>query len=764
MDKIVEKLTGQYNTLNFQFGSIHNPWLILLVAAILIASLALSWWGLRRFSSNRRKTLIFLPRSIMALSLFFLFLSPAIQLQQRIAEKGELTILVDNSLSMFTKGVSEDKSRLDKFKDYFNSYPEFFAELSKDFNLSYFTFSDTLKGELSNPFDKEIFPSQGRTDLVRVLLSLQDKMKDRPWRGVVLITDGSGQENSPSLKDLIRQYPVSIYTFGLGKLDIYKDLQIYELQADEFGFVNHPYVIKANIRASGFKGEKVPVILKENEQIITTKTLSIDKEKGAYTIEFELLPEKTGEFSYDLSVPVYPHESLTENNTRSFIVQIVKDKVRLLLLCGSPNWDYRFLRRTLKQNPNFELVAFTILRTPLDTIFVPQEELSLIKFPADQLFTTELHNFDLIIFHNFNYQPYFPVTYLENIKKAVVEEGKGFAMIGGELSFIGGGYTNTPIEEILPIELDRKEANFELGEFPMRLTDEGKRHPITSLGGNTQEAESLWAQLPTLYGYNLVSRGKPGSQVLGINPFRKNPFGQRAVLAVQNIGKGRSMAFTVDSSWMWNFLMVEKTGDNSLYHRFWQQAVRWLIKSPDLQLLKLFSFEKKYQLGEKVKIAVKTFNDDYSPATHPDLEAKLRTPSNKILTPEGILPSRIPGQTDIEILLDELGTYTLEVKYLQEGRVEARDSLRVEAVQPKPDLQEVESNWELVRYMAEQSGGRYVDIFLARGRPHLVISKEGIFKIVNQRDFPLHRSFIPYAILVALLGTEWAVRKWSGLP
>ncbi|MBI4596319.1 MAG: hypothetical protein HY730_08095 [Candidatus Tectomicrobia bacterium] len=764
MSTLLQQLTGQYNTIDIQFSHLDKPWLIFLIGVLLVGALILSWLSLRRLSSHGRKILIFSLRVLAAMSLFLLFLSPTLQLQERTKEKGELAVLVDNSLSMFVKGIAEDKTRLSKYKEYFNIYLELWNELNEDFRLSYFTFSDHLKSELANPLAKEIVPALDRTDFIKILTGLQDKFKDSPLRGLILVTEGAGQEDLSSLKSLIERFPVPIYSFGLGKLDTYKDLQISDVLADEFGFVNHPYIIKAKIKTSGFKGEKISVHLKESEQIIMAKNLLVDKEKGEYTLEFELRPEKTGEFSYIISIPAYPQETDLENNQRNFTTQIVKDKTRVLLLCGSPTWDYRFLRRTIKQNPNMELIAFTILRTPFNVIDVPQEELSLIRFPADQLFTTELKNFDLIIFDNFNFQPYFPINYLENIRKAVMEDGKGFAMIGGELSFLGGGYANTPIEEILPVQLDRKEGNFEPGEFPMRLTDEGKRHPITLLGEDAQQTESLWAQLPPLFGFNLLLKGKPTAQVLGINPFRKNQFGPRVMLAVQSVGRGRSLALALDSSWMWNFLMVQKTGDNSLYHRFWQQAIRWLIKSPDLRLIRLSSDLKKYPLGEKVKITIKTFHEDYSPASNPELKLKLRTPGNKIFVPREVIPSKIPGLSELELALPELGAYTLEAEYMKGEKTEGKDAITLEAIEARPDLQDIESNWDLLRLMAEKTGGKYTDISIERGKPNMPLNKEGIFKIVNQKDFPLHRSLVPYLIIVTLLAFEWAIRKWSGLP
>ena len=96
-------------------------------------------------------------------------------------------------------------------------------------------------------------------------------------------------------------------------------------------------------------------------------------------------------------------------------------------------------------NPNIDLIAFYILRTRDDMLFdVAQDELSLIPFPVEDLFGPELETFDLIIFQDFNFEPFFPRTYLENIK-TYVQKGGGFMMLGGRGSFGTGGYAATPL-------------------------------------------------------------------------------------------------------------------------------------------------------------------------------------------------------------------------------------------------------------------------------------------------------------------------------
>lgn len=65
----------------------------------------------------------------------------------------------------------------------------------------------------------------------------------------------------------------------------------------------------------------------------------------------------------------------------------------------------------------------------------------------------EFQGYDGIIFNDFNAQSIQPLQ-MKLIQAAVRDSGVGFAMIGGENSFLPGGYYGTPIAELLPVDLN----------------------------------------------------------------------------------------------------------------------------------------------------------------------------------------------------------------------------------------------------------------------------------------------------------------------
>ena len=48
------------------------------------------------------------------------------------------------------------------------------------------------------------------------------------------------------------------------------------------------------------------------------------------------MADTTGTFVLTVSTPVLPGEAVAENNSRSFVLRVIRDRVRVLLVAGRP--------------------------------------------------------------------------------------------------------------------------------------------------------------------------------------------------------------------------------------------------------------------------------------------------------------------------------------------------------------------------------------------------------------------------------------------
>ena len=174
---------------------------------------------------------------------------------------------------------------------------------------------------------------------------------------------------------------------------------------------------------------------------LVSKVIEIRSDKEYYNLDLQFIPSKTGKRIYTLNEPRYVEESVLSYNQIEFEIDIVRDRVRILHLNGRPSWDSRYLREALANNPRIDLLSFFILRSLGDDVAAPTSELSLIPFPSNLLFDDYLSSFDLIIFHNFKFEPFIDKKSLTDLIKIYKDDKKG--LIGPvEVSLEGGKLKN----------------------------------------------------------------------------------------------------------------------------------------------------------------------------------------------------------------------------------------------------------------------------------------------------------------------------------
>ena len=182
-----------------------------------------------------------------------------------------------------------------------------------------------------------------------------------------------------------------------------------------------------------------------------------------------------------------------------------------------------------------------------------------------------MKTFDLVVFQDFNFRPYQMAHYLPGIAQ-YVREGGSFLMLGGETSFTEGDYAGTAIADILPVNLARGLPPTE-AEFIPKLTEHGRRHPVTELAPSDVRNTAAWAQLPALRGINRTTL-REDAQALLVHPEITDAMGNPApVVAVREVERGRSMAVTADSTWEWTFAGAQAGRPSRAYDDFFQHAM-----------------------------------------------------------------------------------------------------------------------------------------------------------------------------------------------
>ena len=345
------------------------------------------------------------------------------------------------------------------------------------------------------------------------------------------------------------------------------------------------------------------------------------------------------------------------------------------------------------------MISFFILRTHDDlSSNWSSDELSLIAFPYEKLFTEELDTFDLVIFQNFNYQPFF--TYqseelLGNIAQ-YVRGGGGFVMLGGDRSFDLGDYGNTAIEDILPVNLGTLDESSEEGFIPV-LTESGKVHPLTQLSSSSEESQFAWTQLPTMDGYNRIASIKSDAASLLQHPTAKDDAGKPlSILSVREVEKGRVMALNVDSSWRWSYSEALEGEGNQAYLRFWKNALRWLIADPDDARAVIQPSRENALMGEELILTFRTRDTQYLPTSKQALDVMVTEPNGE--TQNHTVVTDQNGEGQIVMTPSQQGVY--QVRAINGDNVDVQTVFAVSA--RIAELEDIQPNVTLMKKLVEQ--------------------------------------------------------------
>lgn len=593
----------------------------------------------------------------------------------------------------------------------------------------------------------------------------------------ILLTDGrdNSQLNPVSTATQLGQMQVPVFPIILGSAHQPKDISIADLDYPQTAFKDDKPLLKARISASGYDGQDIRVVLKEDDREIAVKTFQA---RGvSKLLEFELASEDLGRHEYSIETNVLPGETREDNNDKQFAINIVDDKSHVLLVEETARWEFRFLHNALERDKRIDLQQVLFEQPYMGLLpqpFFPNQ--LLIKAPVNNEQPNQEpppHPFadkDLIIIGDVSPEH---LENWEHIQTFVAEQGGTLVLLAGK-KYLPLGHQSEILEELLPLKnlkpVDWNQANFKVPPaergMRLRISPEGEAEPLFQFDLNPETNRDIWSELPGHLWF-LQGELKPGATVLayGVSPFNA-PINEDTdgVIVQRQYGSGKVIWIGIDSTWRWRF----RAGDR-YHHRFWGQLARWAARnkaSAGNEFVK-FSLSKTDIDAGEITTATARWTQDYLDR-FPDVKSKVVI--SDASDPEKIIASfdlnRQKNQPTIqEANLPALPAGEYQLKLLTTPEVgngkEITTPLFVHEIKTI-ELGNLTSNPQLLSEMAESSGGKlltpdHIDQLLDL-LPQL--NEE----TTNQDEVSLWDHWLILTLIMAILTVEWAIRKLNGLP
>lgn len=440
---------------------------------------------------------------------------------------------------------------------------------------------------------------------------------------IVLLTDGiasSGDvDRLSAVVPLARERLVPLFVIGIGSDQPTRDVQLAEVVVDDVAFVNDPLLFSAKLKSFGFAGQSATLELRPRggERSLAKRSIRLPVDGQTATVDLLFTPTQAGDQEFELLVIPPAGDVDRDNNRATRSVRVREGKLKILLADSLPRWEFRELKNLLEREPTVEL--HTLLQEA-DLEFALQDETAKPLQGRFPLTREALSSYDVLVLGDLNPGAFSPGV-LEHVRE-FVREGGGLMVIAGP-QHMPLGFRDTPLETLLPIELDAASVpplDAELRDsFQPRWTEAGRlstplfRHLQIEGAGDAGVARDVWRTMPGLFWLCETPRLRAGGLVILEHPQRRGEKQPLPVIALQRFGAGKVLFHATDELWRWRF----RDGE-SIYSRYWIQALRFLSRTQSLDGTRRVEFtsdRQTYQRGDAVKLRLQILDERQLPTS-----------------------------------------------------------------------------------------------------------------------------------------------------
>jgi uncharacterized membrane protein len=697
-------------------------------------------------------------RAATLVTLVLILFRPIALLPPAGARVDVVPVLVDVSRSMRLTDA-EGQSRLSRASSLVQF--ELLPALSKSYRTQLFAVGDSISAASVDSLSAK----DRQSDLAGALAGVRDRLRGERVAGIVLVSDGAdtGRHAGAAHQDLAADLP-PVFAVGVGAAGI-RDREVVGVAAGDQRLDRSSVDLQVSTTSAGYGREAFELRLLAGGQMLERRRVTPSADGSPNDERFAVFPDPQTATVYTIEIPAERDEPVSENNVRRVLISPAGRKRRVLAIEGAPGFEHSFMTRAWSADSALEVDAvvrkgknvngsntFSIQAAAGRTQALAE------GFPARR---EDLYAYDALVLANIE-GDFFTHAQLAMIADFVSERGGGLLVTGGR-SFAQRGLIGTPVESVLPVELDERrgsglpKASVTLAAGAANqlvLTEDGAAHPIMRLGRSGDETRQKWAALPPLA--SLASLGAPraGATVLAVSSAPGG--GAHPVIAVQRYGRGRSMVFGGEASWRWRMLTASTDRSHEI---FWRQASRWLTEtSPDPVNV---ATPEAVEPGDSAEIDVDARDASFTPVAGASVTATIVSPDGR---EQPLLARRVAdsvGRFTAAFVPDQPGAYHVRAEATRGGQSFGTSDRWMLVGAGDREFADPRLNEAWLRRVARATGGRYVRANDA-GRVALWLQEAA-----RQRAEPERRDLWnqPWTIafIILLLSVEWLLRRRWGL-
>ncbi|MCY1719298.1 hypothetical protein OU798_03040 [Prolixibacteraceae bacterium Z1-6] len=326
-------------------------WFILLIAiTVAAAGIVLLLYFKNKANKELTKTQVRILMSLRFLSFFliaFLLLSPFLRNLKKIVQNPIIIAAWDNSSSLVSVGDSlQSANLLAAVKS------EIGNGLGSDFKLVEYTFGETSTRDRNHDF------SEKKSDYSELISTVNDNHFNENIGALIIAGDGIYNQGKNPV-NLLSEVNFPVYTIGFGDTTVVSDSRIQGIRVNRTAFSGNKFPVEIDVQFSKVKGRTLKLSVVHNEAELGSRMITPLNDNYFDTQEFIIEAGDSGLKHYSVKIESVENERNTKNNTTGFVINVLENKQKILILSDGSHPDIGAIKNTLEEQKTYDVTVFT---------------------------------------------------------------------------------------------------------------------------------------------------------------------------------------------------------------------------------------------------------------------------------------------------------------------------------------------------------------------------------------------------------------------
>jgi hypothetical protein len=535
---------------------------------------------------------------------------------------------------------------------------------------------------------------------------------------LVIFGDGNYNQGENPLNS-VRRFHFPVYTVGTGDTTVNKDAAISGIRINKTAFKGNRFPVEADINFTGLDGSRLHFTVAHLGKKIFDEVVEVSGPEFFITIPMEFEATEAGLQYYSATIEQATGEQNKLNNTWPFVIQILENKQKILILSGGSHPDIGAIKYSLGKHVNYDVSVFNSEPYPYD-----------------------FKGFSLIILHQ--------LPSVSRSGREIIEQSRKnriplLILIGAEtmlpqLKMLGLGVEVTPLAGVFD------EAQIQFNDlFGAFTTDK-----------ETKESMQRFPPLKVPFArfvldpeYNVVAYQKV-----------KNIQTGKPLIAVSNKNGIKTGIIFGEGIWRWRIYDHLLSGNNQVFVEWLDKFIQYLALHDNEDNF-VVDFKPVYRETESIRMSAEVYNEAYEPVAEAEVTMEISDSLNRQFF---YAFDRINQFYRLDAGNFPPGRYRFKAQ-AKAGTSEYAETGEFAVIPVNLEQIDMMANHRLLFQLAAETGGKYYHLGEVGDLPRNLLESRDI-KTVNyfqtSLDEWINRKWM-FLLILLLLSAEWFLRKFWGI-